>query len=402
MISVKLILDTRSQKTDGTSPLKLRIVHDGQTYHHSLGYAVLPKDWDGKGQKVKSACKTIGNTTRFNALIHKEKQKALDVFTRLDDQGLLDRLSFKEIKERLLQKHSELMTLAYGESIIAQLKETGKHGNARVYDTMIRSLRDYRKGKDFPLKQVSYTWLKRYEAWYLAKGNSLNGMAVNLRTLRALMNRAIKEKRLSKDFYPFDEYKIKQEKTRKRAISRTDIERLKNFEPQTERQRRAKNYFMISFYLMGASFVDIAFLKLKNIIGHRIEYKRRKTGQLHSVPLSQPLQQLLDVYMQGKEKNDYILNVIKSDDVEKQIVNVRDELRRYNRSLKEIGKLCEIEAPLTSYVSRHSYATIAKFKGVPTAIISEALGHSSEEVTQIYLDSFDKAVLDKYHQMVIE
>ena len=159
---------------------------------------------------------------------------------------------------------------------------------------------------------------------------------------------------------------------------------------------------MLSFFLMGASFVDIAMLKVKNITSGRIEYKRRKTGRLHSIPLSPPLQALLDKYMAGKGKEDFILNVIKTNDLQRQGANVRDALRRFNRSLKEIGMACGIEAPLTSYVARHSYATIAKYKGVPTAIISEALGHSSEDVTQVYLDSFDKEVMDKYHSMIIE
>ena len=79
-----------------------------------------------------------------------------------------------------------------------------------------------------------------------------------------------------------------------------------------------------------------------------------------------------------------------------------DELGRYNKSLKKIGIKCGIEIPLTSYVARHTYATLAKYKGIPTAIISEALGHSSEETTQIYLDSFENEVLDKYHQLIIE
>ena len=111
---------------------------------------------------------------------------------------------------------------------------------------------------------------------------------------------------------------------------------------------------------------------------------------------------MLANYFPGKHNEDYILNVIKSDYPKKQTVNVRDELFRFNKSLKEIGELCGIEATLTSYVASHSYATIAKYKGVPTAIISEALGHSSEGVTQVYLDSFDKEVMDKYHTMIIE
>jgi nucleotidyltransferase/DNA polymerase involved in DNA repair len=155
MISVKIILDTRSKKKDHTNPLKLRIVHNRQTYHLTLGYSVLEKDWDKTGQKVKSSCKTIGNTTRFNALIHKEKQKALDVFTKLQSEGQLETLSFKEIKKRIANKHTDLMTLEFGKEIIAQLRQAQKHGNARVYETMIRSISTFVKDKDFPIKQIT-------------------------------------------------------------------------------------------------------------------------------------------------------------------------------------------------------------------------------------------------------
>jgi integrase/recombinase XerD len=402
MVSANIILDTRYKKKGDVFPLKLRVVHNRKPFDLSLGHNISLKDWDEKGQKVKSSCQTIDNVTRFNALLNKDKQKAQDVLIRLQDEGKLDTLSLDELKSYITQKHTEVMTLAFDMEIIAELKLAERYGNASVYETLRRSISNFTKGKDLPLKQITYAWLKKYEAWFLSKGNSLNGLSANLRTLRALYNRAIKQKLIDKDFYPFNDYSIKYEKTRKRAIAGVDLERVKGFMPETARQERAKEYFMLSFYLMGASFVDIAFLKVKDIIGGRIEYKRQKTGRLHSIFISPPLQVLLDKYLPGKGKEDFILDVIKSKDPQKQWVNVRDELRRVNRSLKEIGVACGIEAPLTSYVARHSYATIAKYKGVPTAVISEALGHASEEVTQVYLDSFDKEVMDKYHAMIIE
>ncbi|MFN0213815.1 MAG: phage integrase SAM-like domain-containing protein [Saprospiraceae bacterium] len=402
MVSANIILDTRYKKKGDVYPLKLRVVHNRKPFDLSLGHSIASKDWDEKGQKVKSSCQTIDNVTRFNALINKDKQKVQDVLIRLQDEGKLDTLSLEELKAYVTQKHTEVMTLAFTAEITAELKQAERFGNAFIYETLRRSVSNFTKGKDFPLKQVTYSWLKKYEAWFLSKGNSLNGLSVNLRTLRALYNRAIKQKLVSKDLYPFNDYSIKSESTRKRAITLLDLEKIKAFAPETSRQERAKEYFMLSFYLMGASFVDIAFLKVKNIVGGRIEYKRQKTGRLHSVPVSPPLQTLLDKYLPGKGKEDFILNVVKSSDPQKQGVNVRDELRRVNRSLKAIGIACGIESPLTSYVARHSYATIAKYKGVPTAVISEALGHASEEVTQVYLDSFDKEVMDKYHAMIIE
>ena len=106
-------------------------------------------------------------------------------------------------------------------------------------------------------------------------------------------------------------------------------------------------YFPISFYLMEASFVDMAYLKPADILNRRVEYKRGKTGRLHSVLFTGPLNRLLDIYMNGRSKDDFILNVIQSDDPEKHIINIRDELRRFNRGLEELGKLCGIEALLT-------------------------------------------------------
>jgi integrase/recombinase XerD len=163
MVSLKIILDTRTPKKDGTCPLKLRIIHNRQTYHMALGYSVPAHDWDSVNQKVKKSSKDIGNITRFNALIHKEKQKVFDGISKLDADGQLERMSFAEIKKRISSPKGETKTLAYGEEVIALLKEAKKHGNARVYNTMLKSIRSFAKDKDFPLKQISYSWLVLYE-----------------------------------------------------------------------------------------------------------------------------------------------------------------------------------------------------------------------------------------------
>ena len=402
MITAKIILDTRTKKKDGTFPLKLRIVHNRQTYPVSLKYSILGKDWDDAGQKVKASCKVVENVNRLNAILNKEKQKALEEFSKLHDSGQAERLAFSEIKEKIETKSSEVMVLAYAQHLINEMNEAKKIGNAEVYKTMRNSIRTFSKEKDFPLKQLSFAWLKKYEAWYLGKGNSLNGLSVNLRTLRALFNRAIKEKRITREFYPFNEYSIKKEETKKRAIPASDLELIKCYEPKTKRQQKAKEYFLLSYYLMGASFIDLAYLKVDNIIDGRIEYKRKKTGRLHSIMVTSSLLKILTPYLDGKQPGDFILNIIKSDDPKTQYKQVKKALKQYNKYLEEIAKECGISFNITSYVSRHSYATIAKYKGVPTAVISEALGHSSEEVTQVYLSSFDKTVMDKYHSMIID
>lgn len=400
--SVSLILDERSTKSDGSHPIKLRIIINRKSFHISMGYDVELKYWNKDREKLSTKYTIIGNVIRVNNFLTKEKTRIADKLLKLKEEGNLDQLSIVELKSILTDSSGEIMTLALFDSVIAELEKSLRYGNARVYNIARRNIKNFIHGQDIPLKQITYAWLKKYEVWYLSKGNSINGLSVNMRTLRSLYNRAIKQNKISSEFYPFKNYVIQHQETRKRYISNEDLNRIIRFKPQTERQKRAKDYFLISFYLMGASFVDIANLQMKNIISGRIEYRRQKTGKLHSIPISKPLKAILNKYMNAKNSDDYILHVIKSFEPKAILNDIREELIRYNKTLKEIGAFCKIEAPLTSYTSRHTYAMSGKRIGVPTAIISQTLGHKTEQTTQIYLDSFNNKTVDKYHDLIIK
>ena len=72
-----------------------------------------------------------------------------------------------------------------------------------------------------------------------------------------------------------------------------------------------------------------------------------------------------------------------------------------NSDLKEIAKKAKIDFNLTTYVARHSYATIMKRSGASTSVISESLGHTSEKTTQVYLDSFENLILDEANEAIL-
>lgn len=407
--TVTLQLDKRRAKKDGSYPIKILVVVNTKPLRISTGYSVEEKHWNNSSQMIKTVCKLYPNVSRVNNYLHKQRGIISEKITQLQNQERLPALSLTELKGWLTSTKTEALLISFGNEIIAELRAADKVGNARVYSTMLRSFETFLDDKDKPIKQISYKWLKHYEAWYLSrtnsngKKNSVNGLSVHMRTLKALYNRAVKRELIEREPYPFASYTIKHEKTRKRAISEADIMRLKEVTPQTSRQQRAQDYFLMSFYLMGASFIDLAFLRKENIVDDRIEYKRKKTGQLHSIKITAPLKKLIDKYLEPKQKaeNPYILNVIKGDTEQERYTAARDEMRRYNKALKELAKIAGVEAEVTSYTARHSYATIAKYKGVPTAVISEALGHQSEEITQVYLDSFDKRILDKYNELIL-
>lgn len=412
--SVRTILDKRRKLNDGTYPLKNRIIVDGDYFDVPLKYSIPEKYWlssqsavskeYGEILKTNADHKQIGDLKRFNNYLLKKRSEILNALQQLQDDGILETLSLKEIKERINPKNKKLKVLGLAKERIDELKASKHFGNARVYETMMRSLETFLKGVDIVFARINYEFLKNYETWYLSRdNNSYNGLAVNLRTLRALFNHTIKKKLISKDLYPFTEYKIKEEDTRKRAITLEALTQFLDYEPESQALITAQNLFKISFMLMGASFVDLAFLKLKNIRHGRIEFKRRKTGALYSIVVFPQLDEILATYMKGKGVEDYIFDIVRSQDPEKQLAEIKNKLKKYNEALKEVAKLSGISGEdMTSYVSRHTYATVSKKLGVPTSVIKEELGHTTEETTQIYLDSFGNEVIDEYHGIVIE
>ena len=404
------VLLQKYKKKDGSQAIIIRFTLNRKSFEVTTGHTVEAKYWNEQKGEIKPNCPTIKNVGRLNKMIAEQRSLLLDRILVLIDSKEIKEMSLAEVKKAIidspalsLDHKSNKSILDYSQSLIDELRQAGRVGNARVYKTMRNSLISFlslSKQNDMPLMKINHDWLKSYEAWYLGKGNSINGLSVHLRTLRSTLNRAILSGLLSKENYAFENYSIKTQKTKKRAISEADVELLKNFKPTTSQQQRAKDYFFMSFYLMGASFVDLAFLKLSNINNGRIEYRRKKTAQLHSIKITPALKEILDKYIDGKKSSDFILNVIKAKDKSAQHVQARNELKRVNKRIKDIGKLCGISQPLTSYVARHTYATIANTKDVPLSIISQSLGHKDQKTTAIYLAQFGSDVMDRYNNLI--
>jgi site-specific recombinase XerD len=162
----------------------------------------------------------------------------------------------------------------------------------------------------------------------------------------------------------------------------------------------ARDMFLFSFYTRGMSFVDIAYLQKKDLKNGVLNYRRKKTGQLLYVRWEPCMQEIIERYV-PESNSTYLLNIIKdnTNDARKQYLNA---LTLINRSLKSIGKLIGLDKPLSMYVARHSWASIAKTEGISLSVISEGMGHDSESTTQIYLASLDSSVIDKANQKIIK
>ncbi|MEZ5196370.1 MAG: site-specific integrase [Bacteroidales bacterium] len=400
--NILILLDSRREKKDKTFPLILRIIHNRKSTSIPLGYNLKKNDWNEEKSMVKPSFKGVSSVTRLNNYIQKQKLYAFDIINKLQESGEIETLSVSDIKSRILLKSAKVSFYEFTNDLIDELKGAGRFGYAQsVYYTM-NAVKRFMNEKDFDFDKLNYKFIVQFENHLKGRSLSLNSIAVYMKTIKMIYNRAVKVGVAKKESYPFDGYTIKTAKTRKRAVRRDVIELIENLDlPKNTKIWHSRNYFLFSFYAMGINFVDIADLKMSNIVEGRLEYTRNKTKKDYSIKITEPLQNILNLYIKNKKKEDYIFPIVKRiGNPELEFKDVVDQRLKYNRLLKKIAEMCGIETNLTSYVSRHSWATIAKHKGVPVAVISEGMGHSDTRITEVYLDSFDKEVLDNYNEMI--
>jgi site-specific recombinase XerD len=399
---VVLVLDTRYTKVDGTAPVIIRIIHHRASSQIKTGIYVTEKDWDAQLRKIKPSYKGTESVMRLNNQLQKKKAEVLDAITKLDEQKRLDALSVVELKNLIDTKSNQVSFTKYAERVIADETNMGKIGNARSYQCAVNVLTTFAKGKDIAFHELTYSFIKKFESYHLAKGTSHNGLATYLKKIRAIYNKAIKDGIVEKSSYPFESYSIKTTKTRKRAIGMDAIKRIIDLSLDADHTfYHSRNYFLLSFYMRGMSFADMAHLKVENIIDGRVFYQRQKTDKPYNIKITPEIQALLTIYTADKASEEYIFPIIKSSDPQKQYQDVVSSRTVFNLHLNGIAKLCDIQEHLTSYVSRHSFATRAKNLGVPIATISDMLGHDNIKTTEVYLDSLPSDIMDEAHERII-
>lgn len=373
----------------------LQVSKDGKRHYQSLGVSINPKFWDFKKNRLRPNCP------------HKEIiQKIInDKLAEFQNRILEMKAEKKEFTATTILHQErptfQLKTVAeFYQELISQFAADNKCGNRLIYKGSYNSLYVFTKGKlDIPFSDIDVGWLKKYEKWLRSKNNKETTMSLLFRTLRSAYNKAIKAKCARKSDYPFEEYKINKFDTRthKRAISKTEILKFMqdtvNDEPYAQ---LSKDIFMFSYFCGGINFTDIAQLTKSNIVEGRLHYVRQKTGRQIKIGIPDEAMSIIKKYV--SESKGYLFPIL---DKQKHKTPMQKRNRihkilvKVNRNLKILAAQLGVEANITTYVARHSFASVLKKSGVSIALISEALGHSDLGTTQVYLDSFDDEQIDE-------
>lgn len=401
--SAYLQLDTRRKKENNSYPLIVRITVNRKTTSLQTNINLLENEWDIKHSKVKASAKSYDNTGRINKYVQHYLSVSQKVLFNLSESNQLHLFSLTEIKtsisEELDRKAFDITLDTLIDIHIEKMNKERRYGNARTYKELKQFLVNYCGTSAISVSKIDFKWLSNIESEYRAKGNSLNGLGVRLRALRALINTNKNNGVLLSSFNPFEKYTIKSLKTRKRALVKEDFDKILNVDglDLPIPLQRVRKLFLISYYMLGISFYDMAMLTIDSISDGKVHYRRSKTKRLYAIKISKPLEDLLKEFLEGKSKDDYIFPIANKGLTGEQLSNrIRNAMARYNESLKKLAEILGIESQrLSSYVARHSVATHARdIANIDIPVISQMLGHNDTATTAVYLASIQDNVLD--------
>ncbi|HZK07250.1 MAG TPA: site-specific integrase [Bacteroidales bacterium] len=397
MATIKIVHFSSRKYNDGTSPIYLRLTIDRKTKYYNFpdNFKCAPGQWDKRNNQFNTK---FPGYNKSNKRLVKFQKQAQDIVSELNEKNDDAGFTFDEFAEEFVKQKKELYLFEYFDQVIERLEKSGKIGNMQAYQFTKSKFYKFFKG-EVEMKKVSLKDLNKFKEQCSNEALKDTSISMYLRTLRALFNRARKEESLDND--PFENFIWKELnlETEKRAISKADLLKIFNYKMEPGQPGfDSRNYWLFSYFCYGMNFSDIAHLELVNIENNDDEtlltYRRLKTKKVIKLTLSNYALDILNIYQNNNFGNKYAFPILNPEihKTPKQIkTRIQTALKVVNCEMGDIARMLGIEKHITSYVARHSFATILKKENIGTAIISEMMGHSSESDTQIYLDSFDNS-----------
>lgn len=285
----------------------------------------------------------------------------------------------------------------YMNRLIGCKRNAGKESTADLYRAVLNRLRSFMQSEVLSFTDITPELVSRFADSLRGERLAVNTVNSYLSCLRAVYHFAQREELFEPGKDPFLHLHLRREETHKRAVKATVIYEMMKIEPEDKSSLRfALDLFVFSFLACGIPFVDLAYLTRKNLVNNEIVYHRRKTGTLVRIGVTPAMHLLLLRYAQ---KGSHYLFPILSEGKDSYSA-YKNALHVYNCLLKEIGEQLHLPGRLTSYVARHSWATEALRQNIPVAVIGQALGHTSEKTTRIYLAQLDQSLLNEANEKI--
>ena len=370
--------------------------------HIRTDYRIFESEWNGKTLTIVVPVWTSDERKNYLQSVVRCIEwdiKRLKAIIALYDKRS-ESYTADDIVAKFDKQANEQTLFSFMQDVIGQLKRLNRVRTSETYAATLSSFMKFRDGQYILLCEIDSDTMMLYEAWLKGKGICPNTVSFYMRILRAVYNRAV-EKELVEQRHPFKHVYTGIDKTVKRAVPLKAIKRIKELDLTLKPHLDyARDMFLFSFYTRGMSFIDMAYLKKSDLKNGVLTYRRKKTNQQLSIRWEKCMAEIAAKY-EGCSATQYLLPIITNPLTDERI-QYRNAIYRVNTALKVIAKMVRLSMPLSMYCARHGWASIAKSKNIPLSVISEGMGHDSEETTRIYLASLDSNVIDKANSLILK
>lgn len=371
-----------------------QVTHNRKSRHITTRLRINPSLWDADEGKLALG---VPDRSIIQSRIDSDLLLLRRIISELDNRGTDYKV--EDIINHYKSPQSHIIMLDYMQTQIERLKAANRLGTAKNYEKTMHSLKAFLGNVRLPLSALTEQVISDYNAFLVQRGLVRNSVSFYMRVLRAVYNKAVRQKLIEQQ-HPFTDVYTGIDRTRKRAVSESIIAQLHRLElEEGSPLALCRDMFIFSYCTRGMAFVDIAYLRKENLQNGMICYARRKTGQLLSVRIEPGIQRIIDRY--ASRERPYLFPLLSSTDAVMAYGEYQVALNTYNRFLGQLSKMLGSGVKLTSYTSRHSWATAARNHNVPISVISQGMGHTSEQTTQIYLAMLENSVIDDANHGII-
>ena len=399
MTSIKVRLNRSRPGDDGMCPLVIQVIRGRKKREMYTPYRLKASDFNVRDERAVTtgrSKKRLDEIREINEYLNYVKEEFELIVKSLAEQGE-DYTSADVIRSYKIRNDMSRFFI-YADYIIDKLAGLGRNGTAANYKAAANAFERFLGNRELSIDELTRKNIEDFMDFQTKQGNSLNTVTFYVKQLRAIYNKAADEGYVHTAVHPFNNVKLKGNKTPKRAISKKEISRIDAFDLNGKHKHLelSRDLFMFSLYSRGMAFVDMCYLRRENIHGNMLVYQRRKTGQWLQIKIEPPLRALLRKY--ADDSSVYLLPMLRDND---SYEGYRYIQRRLNKRMRQLGEMLEFGFPLTFYVARHTWATLAYENGIAMSVISEGMGHTSEKTTRIYLADLNHRIIDKANRKVI-
>lgn len=285
--------------------------------------------------------------------------------------------------------------------LINQLRREQRDGTAHVYQSTLNRLMRFTGGKPMTFGQLNAQWLAKFESYLLSDQLTWNTISTYMRMLRSIYNQAVSLGLTTYVPHLFNKVHTGVDSLVKRAVSPETMRKLMTDEqPLSQAQAFSRDIFVLLFLLRGMPFVDLAFLRKCDLQGNTIIYHRRKTGRKLSVVVCKEAMDIIRRYMNRDSDSPYLLPIIKHPGKDEYVQYTR-MLRNVNYQLSRLVPKMKLKEALSTYVARHTWATMALRQNYNSSLICDAMGHSSVKVTETYFQRFKEEEVNRMNRSIV-